>query len=131
MGPPKPTENSKKLKKEPPETELKKTLKTNTQNEPVLAMEREARLKEERDPNESQNVFALQVVFGRACGAASTTFQIEKTRNPTSNQDSETSSKKRQKHFKSKPENTVKWSQKWSQNGPGGGGARHQTKNRK
>ena len=55
-GPPKPTENSKKLKKEPPETELKKTLKTNTQNEPVLAMEREARLKEERDPNESQNV---------------------------------------------------------------------------
>ena len=53
LGPPKPTENSKKLKKEPPETELKKTLKTNTQNEPVLAMEREARLKEEREPNES------------------------------------------------------------------------------
>ena len=53
LGPPKPTENSKKLKKEPPETELKKTLKTNTQNEPVLAMEREARLKEEREPNDS------------------------------------------------------------------------------
>ena len=53
LGPPKPTEKSKQLKKEPPETELKKTFKTNTQNEPVLAMEREARLKEEREPNDS------------------------------------------------------------------------------
>ena len=56
LGPPKPTEKTTKLKKEPPEMELRKTLKTNTQNEPVLAMEREARLNEERDPNESQNV---------------------------------------------------------------------------
>ena len=34
------------------EKDTKKTLK----QKPVLAMEREARLKEERDPNESQNV---------------------------------------------------------------------------
>ena len=81
MGPPKPTEKSKKLKKEPTETELKKTLKTNTQNEPVLAMEREARLKEEREPNESQKI-------------------LKKT---TSNQDSEASPKKRQNTSKANP----------------------------
>ena len=56
FGTPETHREDKKRKKEPPETELKQKLKTNTQNEPVLAMEREARLKEERDPNESQNV---------------------------------------------------------------------------
>ena len=104
-GPPKTVKKRQNDKKEPSETELKKNTKKKLKYKPVLAMEREARLKEERDPNESQNVFALQVVFGRACGAASTTFQIEKTKNPTSNQDSETSPKKRQ--------NTSKVSPKW------------------
>ena len=43
LGTPQTHRKLKKLKKEPPETELKQTLKTNTQNEPVLAMERQAR----------------------------------------------------------------------------------------
>ena len=61
---------------------------------------------------------ALHVVFGRACGAASTMFQIETTENPTSNQYSQTSPKNRPNHLKSNPKMTPKRSQKWSQNGP-------------
>ena len=61
-------------------------------------MEREARLKEEREPNESQKILKKKHLEARLGNIT------EKT----------------PKHFKSKPENTVKWSQKWSQNGPGG-----------
>ena len=66
----------------------------------------------------SSTCLALQVVFGRACGAASTTFQIETPKNPTSNKDSETSPKDRPNHLKSNPKMTPKWRQKWSQNRP-------------
>ena len=73
----------------------------------------------------SSTCLAFHVVFGRACGAASTTFQIEKTRNPTSNQDSETTPNKLLKPLQKWPQMTPKWSQKWSRNGPGKG-IRHQ-----
>ena len=66
----------------------------------------------------SSTCLALQVVFGRACGAASTTFQIEKTKNPTSNKDSETSPKKRQNHCKSNPKMTLTWPQNGAKSGP-------------
>ena len=56
LGTPKTHRKLKKTEKGASRNGAEKTLKTNTQNEPVLAMEREARLKEERDPNESQNV---------------------------------------------------------------------------
>ena len=69
-------------------------------SKPVVAMEREARLKEERrDEASQQNPRKYE-------------------RNPTSNQDSETSSKSCQNQFKSNPKMTPQWSQKWSQNGP-------------
>ena len=61
-------------------------------------MERETRLKEEREPNESQKILKKNHLEPRLGNIT------EKT----------------PKHFKRKPENTVKWSQKWSQNGPGG-----------
>ena len=53
---PKTHRNLKKTEKGASRNGAEKTLKTNTQNEPVLAMEREARLKEEREPNESQKI---------------------------------------------------------------------------
>ena len=50
------TSPTKKLEKDPSKNNMKKDTEKTIENKPVLAMEREARLKEERDPNESQNV---------------------------------------------------------------------------
>ena len=82
-------------------------------------MEREARLKEERDPNESQNVSCTSSGLRPRLLENSQKNHLEpRLGNIT---------EKMPKRFKSKPENTIKWSQKLSQKGPGGG-ARHQQK---
>ena len=74
-------------------------------------MEREARLKEERDPNESQNVSCTSSGFRPRLLENS---QKKKHLEPRLGNITE----KTPKHFKSKPKMTLKWPQNGAKTGP-------------
>ena len=80
--------------------EAEKESQKSSKKEPVLAMEREARLKEERDPNESQNVSCTSSGLRPRLLENSQKKHLEpRLGNIT---------EKTPKHFKSKPKMTLK-----------------------